>query len=85
MFFGWGTFFDFVSSSTRTMHPHGACVQMSGRNRIDPHRGRIERHTTRNVTLAGVGEDDLDAARDDEAPLLEEVEQLGPQVPGNER
>ena len=32
-----GISLDFASSSTRT--PHGACVQMSGRHRIDPNLG----------------------------------------------
>ena len=36
-----GISLDFASSSTRT--PHGAYVQMSGRNRIDPHWGEAER------------------------------------------
>ena len=31
-----GIFLGFASSSTRTMHPHGAYVQVSGRNRVDP-------------------------------------------------
>ena len=44
-----GIFFDFASSPTRTMHPHGAYVQMGGRNRIAPHLGGIERLTTRTM------------------------------------
>ena len=41
-----GIFLDFAGSSTRTGGPHGAYVQMSGRNRIDPHGGGIERLVT---------------------------------------
>ena len=39
------TFLDFVSLSTRT--PHGACAQMCGRNRFDPHGAKVEGHATR--------------------------------------
>ena len=42
-----GGFLDFASSSTRTMHPRGAYVQMGGRNRIDPRWGEIERLAVR--------------------------------------
>ena len=44
-----GIFLDFASPSTRTEGPHGAYVQTSGRNRIDPHGGEIERLVTRTV------------------------------------
>ena len=44
-----GIFLDFASSSTRT--PHGADVQMSGRDRIDSRWGGIERLAAR--TLCG--------------------------------
>ena len=40
-----GIYFDFFSPSART--PQGADVQMGGRNRIDRHRGGIERLGTR--------------------------------------
>jgi hypothetical protein len=40
--FGWVFFLDFARSSTRTEGPHGAYVQMSGRNRIVPHWGGVE-------------------------------------------
>ena len=38
-----GIFLDFAGSSTRTEGLHGAYVQVSGRSRIDPHAGGIER------------------------------------------
>ena len=47
--FGWVFYLDFASSSTRT--PRGACMQMSGRNWIDPHRGGIVRLTMRTALL----------------------------------
>ena len=37
-----GLFLDFARASTRTMHPRGADVQMSGRTRTDPHLGRVD-------------------------------------------
>ena len=48
-FFRVGIFLDLASSSART--PHGLYVQMSGRNRIDPRWGGIERLTTHTLTL----------------------------------
>ena len=51
-----GVSLGFVWLTTRTTHPHGACVRGARhgayargarRNRIDPHRGEIERLTTR--------------------------------------
>ena len=42
-----GIFLDFVRLATRTMHPHGAYVRGAKRNRVDPHRGGIERLTMR--------------------------------------
>ena len=55
-FFGWVFFFDFVrrSGTTRTMHPHGAYVRGARGNRIGPHRGEVERLTTR-TRRPGVG------------------------------
>ena len=44
-----GIFLDFASSTARA--PRGACVRMSGRNRIDRHRGEIERPATRTSTI----------------------------------
>ena len=50
-----GMFLDFASPSTRTEGPHGAYayVQMSGRNRIDPHWGGVERLVTRTSGSSG--------------------------------
>ena len=42
-----GIFLDFVWLTTRTMHPHGAYVWGARRNRIERHRGGIERLATR--------------------------------------
>ena len=42
-----GIFLDSVGSSARTEGPHGARAQASGRNRIDPYWGGIERLATR--------------------------------------
>ena len=50
-----GIFLDFGSSSTRTMHPHGACVQASGRDRLDPHRGGIELLGARTLEATSAG------------------------------
>ena len=47
-----GIFLDFVWLTTRTMHPHGACVRRARRNRIDPHRGGIERLGPRTCSVA---------------------------------
>ena len=38
-----GIFLDFVRLTTRTMHPHGVYVRGAKRNRVDRHRGVIER------------------------------------------
>ena len=46
------SFLDFVSSSARTMHPHGAYTQVSGRNRIGPHQGSIQLNRPRRVLSA---------------------------------
>ncbi len=47
-----GTFLEFVwgSGTTRTMHPRWAYVRRAEQNRIDPHRGRIERTIMRTVS-----------------------------------
>ena len=42
-----GIFLDFASSSART--PHEAYVQVSGRSRVDPHGGGIERLGARTL------------------------------------
>ena len=42
-----GVFHDFASSPTRTPHGGASHVQVSGRGRIDPHSGEVERPTTR--------------------------------------
>ena len=46
-------FLDVVSSSARTEGPHGGAsyVQMSGRNRIDPHCGNVEPVTERTLVI----------------------------------
>ena len=44
-----GIFLDFASSTART--PHEAYVQISGRNRIDPHWGEIERLARRALII----------------------------------
>jgi len=51
--FGWAFVVDFVSSSARTEGPHGAYVQMGGRNRIDPRQAKIERLTMRTQRRGG--------------------------------
>ena len=44
-----GIFLDFVGLTTRTEGPHRAYVRGAKRNRIDRHRGGIERLATRTV------------------------------------
>ena len=58
-----GIFLDFAGSSTRTMHPHGAYVQMRGRNRIDPHWGEGERQRMRTSFCEGMFRRILDLTR----------------------
>ena len=57
--FGWAFFLICVRSSVRTMHPNGAYVQMSGRNRTDAHHARVEPPATRNVTDPVDGREDV--------------------------
>ena len=76
-FFGWGFFFlDFARSPARTEGPHGAYVCVSGRNRIDPHRGGgIERPWTRTEDDVALG---LDRARVCQGQPRELGKRLGP-------
>ena len=55
-----GSFLDSARSSARTEGPHGAYVQMSGRNRSGPHWGEAERLTARTCLHHHVTELDVD-------------------------